>query len=263
MLDASLAGLSGIEEPLAVWRAYFQPGDRVAVKVNAILSGSTHVALAMAVAQRLQEIGIPAANIVLYDRTSEELEQAGFPLRRGGDGVRCYGSDGDFSDGGWSIEGTPVRLSSILDGCDALINMPVLKGLTFGGMSFALKNHYGSVENPSRLHGERFRGGVTGLNNLPPIQVKTRLVIADVLARETHSDWTDYVVLGGVNSLLVSADPLAVDALGLEMAVEGLAAKGLTTRAVEAQVAGWLQTGAEIGLGQSERSRIEVVEVTL
>jgi uncharacterized protein (DUF362 family) len=50
----------------------------------------------------------------------------------------------------------PVGLNRSLLECDALINICILKGFTLGGMSFALKNHYGSVENPGRFHESRF-----------------------------------------------------------------------------------------------------------
>ena len=100
-----------------------------------------HVPLVIAVTQRLQDCGITPEQITIYDRTTEELENSGFPVNRAGKGIRCFGSDGDYSEAG-EVATWPVGLNRSLFDCDALINIGVLKGFTLGGISFALKNHY-------------------------------------------------------------------------------------------------------------------------
>jgi hypothetical protein len=94
----------------------------------------------MAIAERLQEAGLPAGQIVIYDRRSNELTGAGYAVNKDGPGVRCYGTDGS-STSGWTIMDTDVGLSDILLDCDALINVPILKQHDWSGFSFAMKNH--------------------------------------------------------------------------------------------------------------------------
>lgn len=263
MLDSAITALTGLEDAGKAWSSLFKAGERVAIKVNAIISGATNTALVLAVAGRLQDLGIAAEDILVYDRSDDELKNAGFALNQTGKGLRVRGNNDVFGEQSWKVLDSDVHLSRALDDCDALINMPVLKGLTIGGISFAMKNHYGTVDNPSRFHYDRFAGGVTGLNALDPIRQKTRLIIGDVLAKETHADWTDYAVVGGESAILVSRDPLTVDLLGLLMCYEALGKKGISTAAIKAQAPAWLKAGAALGLGAEDITQMDLKEIEL
>jgi hypothetical protein len=100
MLDAGLSTLTNVPDVKAVWRALFDPDDRVLLKVNCIAGGGpTQPAVAYAVAQRLQDAAqLPAENILIFDRTDYELEAAGYTLNEKGSGVRCHGSQGNRCD---------------------------------------------------------------------------------------------------------------------------------------------------------------------
>jgi len=263
MLDTSITSLTGIQDAGQAWKSFFKPGERVAIKVNAMTNGAVHAPLVIAVTQRLQDIGIAAEQITIYDRTTGELKNAGFPVNRTGNGVRCYSSDNDFAEAG-EVATMPVYLNRPLMECDALINMAILKGFTYGGISFAMKNHYGSVNSPHRFHDPHFTEGICGLNALPQIKDRTRLVIGDVLTPETALDSTDYVMLGGQNTILMSRDPVAFDAVGLEMVCAGLGSlKGANTKAIQHQAREWLKTAQELGLGISDMQQIEIRDNTL
>jgi len=78
----------------AVLRAragFLAPTERIAIKVNTIMSSAywTPVPLVMAVAQSLQDAGIPAGQIIIFDRDPSELQNAGFTINRDGPGVHC------------------------------------------------------------------------------------------------------------------------------------------------------------------------------
>ncbi len=262
MLDASIAPLTGIDDADKAWAALFKPNARIAIKVNSVGNGSTHLALVLAVTERLQDLGIRPEQITLYDRASNELSDSGFPVNRSGSAVRCYGTDDQFT-AGWTINENPVRLSRVLADCDALINMPILKALTIGGISFAMKNHYGSVDDPGRFHSNHFTPGITGLNALEPIRERTHLIIGDVLSEKTHADLTNYAVIGGTNSILMSFDPVAHDSVGLQMASEGLSASGRDPFVMEAFADEWLKVGPQLGLGTNEPANMDLVKVSL
>jgi hypothetical protein len=68
MLDAALVQLTGIGDAAAAWRALFGPGEQVGIKVNTISRYTTTPQVAYAVAQRLIEAGLPAEQIVIFDR---------------------------------------------------------------------------------------------------------------------------------------------------------------------------------------------------
>jgi len=268
MLDASIAKLTGLNDPNQAWGALFNPSERIAIKVNTIHNSQfwTHVPLAMAVAACLQEIGVPPEQIVVFDRRTDELENAGFTSNRHEPGVRLFGTDGHYAtwDGidpaGWRVEGLYVSLSNILLECDALINVPILKEHDMSGVSFAMKNHYGTFDRPNDFYqGERMRRGLAGLNALPLIRERTRLIIGDAL-EIVRIDW-ESAVTG--DSILMSFDPVAHDTVGLQLLTEAAIAEGRNPEAAINLASGWLEYGAELGIGTNDPDNMELVEVNL
>src|SRR5512141_1601820 len=181
MVDDSITNLTGLVDAKEAWAALFKPAERIAIKVNAFRNSTiwTHVPLVQAVTDSLVEAGHPAEQIVIYDTTSNELKTAGFTLNQDGPGVRCYGTDNRYEKG-WKVGNVDVELSSVLLECDALINMPVLKSHMIAAMTYSLKNHFGTVSNPGGLHGS-IDAKIDGLNALPEIKEKTRLIVGDAL----------------------------------------------------------------------------------
>ena len=95
LLDRAMKALFSRDNAVDAWKKIVRPGERVSLKVNT-LGGrgiSTNVQLVEAVCERLQQAGIKASDIVVWDRDSAELERAGFYLAVGGERVQCYGTD--------------------------------------------------------------------------------------------------------------------------------------------------------------------------
>jgi hypothetical protein len=267
MLDASITKLTGLNDAIAAWASLFDPGERIAIKVNAFRNSIiwTHIPLVMAVTDCLQEAGVPAEQIVIFDYFTSELETAGFPVNPDGPGVRCYGTDRDYT-GGWQIVGADVQLSNILLDCDALINVPVLKSHMLSGISFAMKNHYGTLSRPENFHyGERINRGMAELNALSPIKDRTRLIIGDVLeACLKHANSFPYWQADFTgDSIFMSFDPVAHDTVGLELFSQLLVADERNPAAATSMATPWLVSGAELGLGTNDLDSIDLVEITL
>ena len=265
ILDTSITDLTGLDDAIAAWAALFNPDERIAIKVNVFRNSLiwTHVPLVMAVTECLQEAGVPDEQIVIFDYYTSELEEAGYPVNKDGSGVRCYGTDEVYTEG-WEVLGRKIQLSDILVNCDALINIPVLKAHMIAGISFAMKNHYGSVRNPASLHGNIGRA-MAELNALPPIRDRTRLIIGDMLTaclsyRGSYpyweSDWTG-------DSILVSFDPVAHDTVGLQTLSQLKTDNEGNPAAILNMAAPCLESGAELSLGTNDLGNIELVEVNL
>jgi hypothetical protein len=128
MLDRAITELTGIDRASEAWAALFAPDERIAIKVNTIATSSywTRIPVVMAVAERLQDVGVPPEQIVIFDRYTIEMEDAGFPINKGEPGVQCHGTDLSYTTN-WTVIDTEVGLSDVLLGCDALINVPLLK----------------------------------------------------------------------------------------------------------------------------------------
>jgi hypothetical protein len=259
MLDVSITRLTGVNDAHAAWKILFDPGERIAIKVNTLPYGSfwTHLPLVMAVAEKLQQAGIPAEQIIIYDRASSDLKGGGFAINKDGPGVRCYGTDGKYQNG-WTMGGRNVGLSEILLGCDALINMPILKthSMDGAGMSFAMKNHYGTFDQPQNFHYEKMLQGLPELNALAPIQERTRLIVGDAL-KIVQDNWYEAF---DSDFICMSFDPVAHDTLGLKALNEIQAANGIQTEPTRQRAVQWLKNAADLGIGTDQMDNIEFLE---
>jgi hypothetical protein len=265
MLDASITELTGLEKARDAWAVLFSPEERIAIKVNAFRNGLiwTHAPLVTAVTDSLQEAGVPTEQIVIFDYYTRELEKAGFAINEDGPGVRCYGTESNYTQEG-TVKGRDIELSDILLECDALINMPILKSHMIAGISFAMKNHYGSISSPSLLH-SNIGNAMAELNALSPIKDRTRLIIGDTLTacleyRGAYpywsSDWTG-------DSILMSFDPVAIDTMALQMLERLLTDEGGSPASLLAMATPCLESAAALGLGTNDPENIDPVEVNL
>jgi hypothetical protein len=222
------------------------------------------VPLVQAVTDSLKQAGIPAENITIYDSNSYELKDAGFPVNPDGPGVRCLGSDGNYEANRILVLNNKIQLSSILANYDALINMPVLKSHMMAGITFAMKNHFGSYQFPELLHSSDMKT-VSELNALPYIKDRTRLIIGDALqacVRYKNSfpyweaDWTG-------DSIFMSFDPLALDTLGLQKLSRLLEKDGGDPASIQGMAAPALEHGAGIGIGTNDPAHLQYEEFNL
>ncbi len=259
MLDAALTRLTGLSDAGQAWKTLFDPGERIVLKVNSIMGSitGTHVPLVTAITDRLRASGVPAAQITVYDRNSSELQAAGFEINHDGPGVHCYGTDGNYS-GRATVTGQSTRLSDILMQADALINVPLVKQHGITGFSFALKNHYGTINNPSAFHsGQPMRRGLAGISAQLPIKDKTRLIIGDALTLVLGNGWDQPIP---ADSIFMSFDPIAIDTLALRVMGDAMTAQGRDPTWNFRQAGNWLASGVELGLGTNDPAQMNVVE---
>jgi uncharacterized protein (DUF362 family) len=269
MLDRSITELTGLKEPRDAWALLFSPDERIAIKVNVVSASvfRTHAPLVMAVTECLQEAGIPAEQIVIFDRFTSELEKAGYQINTGDTpGVLCRG-DNDHTSGyteGWTLMDTDIKLSNTLLNCQALINMPILKYHPHSGITFAMKNLFGTFDVPGAFHKSRTGQAIAELNALPEIKERTRLVIGDALQISPESSGGWFRAVTG-DSILMSFDPVAHDAVGLGVLGEVFVSEGNDARVEHtANLARpWLTYSAELGLGTNDPANIDLKEVNL
>jgi hypothetical protein len=242
MLDAALVELTGIGDALAAWRALFDPGERVGIKVNTISRYTTSPAVAYAVAQRLQDAGLAAEQIVLFDRTDWELRSQGYTLNPDGPGVRCRGAQTWESP--VDVAGVTQRIHDVVLSCDALINIPALKQHGDSGFTSAMKNHYGTVSNPGQLHGNNCDPYIPAVNALPTIRDKTRLIVGDFI-RICPYDWNRMSV---ENKIAMSFDPVAHDIVARQVLIDRRVADGQSAGYIEGR-SHYIDTAIGQGLG--------------
>lgn len=233
MIADGICKLTGQEHPRDAWLSIFSPFERVGIKVNA-LGGRmicTRPEVAYSVAQQMIACGIPARNILIWDRLTSELKAAGYDIQRGGDQIQCYGTDNDYEslpEISGSIGSCFSRL--LTEGCDALISLPVLKDHDLAGVSLCLKSFYGAIHNPNKYHANGCDPFIADLNDHPHIKNKLRLVIIDGL-RAQYNGGPAYRAQWSwpYSGLLMSRSSVAADLVGTEIIEQQRKMKGLPT----------------------------------
>ena len=273
LLAEAMMRLTGAGSAAEAWHSLFKPDDVVALKLNCLSPGiSTRSEVTEAVIAGLRSAGVPAVNIIVWERTNRELESAGYNIDtgRGGRGLagaRCFGTD-VVRDGGYEPQPEIVGevgscFSQVLTRiCTALINIPVLKDHDLAGVSGAMKNNYGVIHNPNRYHDNNCDPYVAQLNSYRHLVSKQRLVVCDAVTAQCNSGpafkpaWA-----WGFGGLLISRDPVAHDAVGTRIIEAQRAAKGLPTLAEAGRPPRWLATAGSMGLGDADPSSDKVLEL--
>ena len=268
LLDRAMQALFDRDNPIETWKKLVRPGETVGLKVNA-LGGrgfSSNLQLVEAICERLQDAGVRANDIVVWDRDSDELEHAGFHVSTGGNRLQCFGTDRvDYEQELVTHGSVGSRLSKILtQRCNVLINVPVLKDHDGAGVSIALKNMYGVIHTPNKYHPNGCNPYIADLNMLPEIRTKMRLTICDATTASYEGgpgykpeySWKN-------NALMVSQDPVALDYTGWQIIERKRAEKGLKTLEGDKRAPRYIATAAdaEHRLGTNDPKRIAVVEV--
>jgi hypothetical protein len=257
MLDEGLRTLTDAGDVLSIWQALFGPTDRVLLKVNCIAyGGPTQPEVTYAVVQRLQDAGLRAENILIFDRTDNELAAAGYALNDGNPGIQCHGSRGDGSE--IALSQARVRFYQEIDSCDAIINLPTPKQHSGAGVSVSLKNHYGSVNMPDALHGNWCDPAIAELNAQPNIREKTRLIVGAAL-RVSSRDWNRPEQK---DALLLSFDPVALDTVARDILIRQRQALGLDNDFL-VEGARHLRSAQSLNLGATDADLIDLREVVL
>lgn len=242
-LARGLKELTGADESVDAWRAFFEPGDVVGIKMNPVgnpLANSSSE-LMLEVIDGLKAAGVKPKDIIVFERYREEF--VGAKMHEAvPDGVRWEGLTGDPDPTQLGINGYDpdeyVTMDIVHHGFDPkddrtrrshlgllvtrrvnkIVCLPVLKDHGSAGVTGALKNmSHGFVNNVARSHStpdtnvcNQF---IPQVVSHPIIRKKCVLQILDGIKGVYQGgpfgnkpEWTwEY------NALLVATDPVALD----------------------------------------------------
>ena len=252
---------------VAAWQKLFTPKDIVAVKLSCLAPQfAPHPAIVEAIIDGLKSCDIPEENIILYDKEDRDLAGAGYDLNATSKGVQCYGTLGGHSEPGYedqfTLKGdTSFCLSKIVTRtATAIINVPVVKHHEYAGMSCALKNHFGSINNPSKFH---MIGGcnpaVADVNRALDLRTKQRLVICDalrILYDRGPSFHAECVM--PYDAVLVAKDPVALDYQAMQLIEACRKTKGLCPLTEVKYPPLYVATAAGYELGTNDPGKINL-----
>lgn len=266
LLDRAVQSFLDSDSPIEAWKRVVRPGEVVGLKVNCLAGRgiSTNVTLVEAICERLQQAGIPARDIVIWDRLNADLESAGFRPASQPGRIRTLGNDVLGYEEELSVYGSAGSLVSqtLTRVCHAVINLPVLKDHGIVGVTMALKNMFGAIHNPNKYHIDAGNPYVADVNMLPPIRAKVRLTICDAVTPQ-YEGGPSYLPQWSwrCDSLLVARDPVALDYTGWQIIERQRAGKGLKPLKEMKREPLYIATAADPRhrLGTNDPSRMEVL----
>ncbi len=267
MMDEAIRRYTGISDIGAAYQSTMPSittNSVIGIKVNSRHSTCpTHPVMVESLINGLLRMNIggdpfPDNNIIIWDNSSSELQNSGFTINIGSSGVRCIGTNMvGYNSMYLNCNGSNQHPSNILtDYCDYLINFAVLKNHGIAGVTVTLKNHFGSIHNPSGMHGNFCDPYIPSLNQ----QISNVLTVQECLF---FIDAIFGVYYGGpygspnmiYDGVIMGGDRVAVDAVGRSI----LADYGCTTISIATHVD--TAAGAPYFLGTADLTAIDRMNV--
>jgi uncharacterized protein (DUF362 family) len=268
LLARAITAYTGHDKPVEAWESLVPTDKVIGLKVNG-LGGkaiATNPLLIMAVAEQLQQAGVKPGNIVVWDQNTRFLEACGMTVSTDPNKIRCIPADSfGFEDEASSFGVANIRLSKLLTHeCAAIINLPILKDHRMSGVTFALKNMYGTVDRPNSLHNNNCNPAIADLNAIPVYRSKIRITIGDALTAmydggpvyRPETTWYP-------NAIIVGEDRVALDTVAWDLIEHKRAEAGLQTLEAAGRPPGYIAVAADAqhNLGTNDPHRIHRVEV--
>lgn len=286
MVTRAVTALTGQPDAAAAWRSLVSTQDVVGIKVMASLGAvcGTRPAVVAAVVEGLLEAGVPARQIVIWDKHLEDLRHAGFDRLGQHYGVRLAGSlaagydegvfydtpllgnlawgDFEFGKKGEGI-GRKSYVSRLLTReVTKIVHVTPLVTHPLTGVSGLLQNlALGSVDNTVRFEAraDRLAQAVPEIYALPALSDRVALNLVDALLCQYQGHQRGLLHYSAVlNEIRVSRDPVALDVLSLEELVRQRKAHGVTSGPAHTEL---FQNASLLELGVSDRRRIEVIRL--
>jgi uncharacterized protein (DUF362 family) len=236
MLERGLKELTGEPSAQAALAKIIDPKDVVGIKINP--SGApaccSSPELVREIILAVRSVGVPAQNIVVYDRFGDEMQVGSYhPLLPRGIRVLSV-QDGLLDASGYDPnvycqasffgewETRSYMASVVANGVDKIINVPTLKDHSASGVTGCLKNvAYGTFNNVARSHVAPYTFTnplIAVMCTVEPLRSKVVLNIMDGMRMVWHggplTQNQDFIYPAGI--LMVSTDPVAMDTVELE-----------------------------------------------
>ena len=279
MLDDAVTKLAGVKSAPEAWRKYYRSHDVVGIKINT-LSGrwmSSRPEVVFAIVDGLKSADVKPGNIIIWDKSDGELEEAGFKLNRtSSNDPRCFGTTPavHYERDATVYGSIASRLSRIVSFCTTFVNVPVLKHHTMAGVTLSLKNWFGAIDNPNKYH---FATGtekkmvaackfIPDLNSMlfsdSGLGKRQPLIICDAIMSQydmgpgykPHKTWN-------YSGLIVSDDPVALDRIGAQIIEKKRQEVGLKSLAEMGREPEYISIATDSfhELGIDDPSKIELI----
>jgi len=268
LLDTAVENYFEITSAKKAWQSIVTPDDIVGIKVNCLAGRgmSTSKELTEAIQEKLLEAGVKSHRIIVWDRLNRDLEQAGYKIYYGKRKPQCYGNDQiGYSRDIFEFGSVGSRLSRIiLQQCTKVINVPILKDHGIAGVTIALKNFFGAIDNPNKYHSDVGDPYIADVNMIPEIRNKVCLTICDATTAQ-YEGGPPYMPQWAWHNdgLLVAKDMVALDYVGWQMIEEKRKEMGFEPLAALGREPTYIATAgnSKHNLGKSDPEKIQIIRV--
>lgn len=300
MVKKGMLALTGAATINEAWRQFVKPGEKVGLKVNPVAGKelTTSIEITRAVVDQLISAGIPAADIVIWDRRQFELEEVGFNAESF-PGIRIAGTeirdkDGSFVnkegklyseemidknwyywadvEGEYDAETMPYMVNGgkysyftkiCTQDVDKIINIPILKNAG-ASVTLCMKNlAYGVTTNTGRLHKDLWSETTAEVCAFPPVRDKTVLNIVDgMIGCYQGGPGANPQYIADFKVMLFGTDAVAVDRIGYDIIYKKRVAEQIT-KEESPRGRQFMNMAQNLGLGTAEIEKIELKLVQL
>lgn len=300
MVKTSMQKLTEKENLNEAWLQFVDPKDIIGLKVNPIggkLLSTSH-AVTKAVIKQLTEAGIPKANIIIWDRRGEDLDNAEFTAENY-PGIKIMSTEykdakgnltdenGKFYsenevdknqyfyvdvDGVYDKETMPYMTNGgknsyftkiCTEKVTKIINIPIIKNAG-ASITVCMKNlAFGSITNTGRLHQAMWHETCAYACAFPPIRDKVVLNIADGLVSNFDGGpGADPQFIYHANTLVVGTDAVAVDRICYDIVLNKRIKEGVQQKEKEgARI--FMDIAQKLNLGIADKANIKLEEINL
>lgn len=253
MFEEALRIVTGADSANDAWHHLLRPDEVIGIKLNQIGCNElgTTIPFAAGLVASLKRAGFAPDRIMLIEAPQRLVRQ--LKTRPG-----VFGWSGPAVSFGSGAE----ELSAVLQEVTAIINVPFLKTHNIAGMSGCLKNlSHALIRRPARYHGNACTPYVGDIVALDQIRSKLRLHVVNALRVvyqggplvKSEGIWTHA-------GLMMSTDPVAADAVGIELLNEQRARAGLPLIGDDESHIPHVHAAAQRGLGTDDLDYIQLVK---
>lgn len=272
LLDRAMIEFTGEADVTKAFGKFIHKDDKVAIKLNGIAGQkgqtmATNKELILPVVDYLLALGLPAANIWVYEQYPTFLAGTRINDKVLPGGVKSYThNNGTTTMDEIKVEGIGTRFTRFLTEATAVINISTIKDHSICGYTGMLKNMtHGSCTNPHDFHAHNASPQIAHLYAQDVIKSRVRLNITDGFKLMYEGGPLDRRPDCRIphDSVYVSTDPVAVDAFHAHLIDQIRVDKKLKTLKDAKRDPSYIRVAAQLGLGIADLNAIRMREIAL
>jgi len=272
MLERVMTELTGETDINKAMARFIHKDDKVAIKMNGIAGQTgatmaTNKELILPIVAAVLAVGVPAANIVVYEQYNSFFNGTRVNAKNLPAGVlTAIHANKDATMAEIKVLGIRTKFVRPLTDATAVINVALIKDHSICGYTGCLKNiTHGSTINPHDFHAHNASPQIAALYAQDVVKSRVRLHITDGFKLIYDQGPLDKNPERRVphDAVYATTDPVAMDVIGWGEVEKWRKNKGLPTLAKAGREPTYIRVAGELGLGVADKEQIRMREVTL